>query len=300
MITRAEIRRAAGAVLHLVLAVALVALCQGMLLAQPKPGEEDKPLRGKAMSFEERFKQMDKNADGKLTAEELPNPNMLKKLDTNGDGVVTLEEAKAVMEHGGARPDNPAAALEQQFKLMDKNADGKLTAAEFPNAEKFKALDKNADGAVTLDEMRAAREANWANKGGEGAGGPLVSLVKLLDANGDGKLSAQEWASADAFKKLDANGDGAITMEELRGNLAPKAVDGPKPPQPAEAKSFEERFKQADKNGDGKLSPDEYPNPHGFKRMDTNGDGAITLEEAQAAKAADHKPATAEGGRKDK
>jgi arylsulfatase A-like enzyme len=42
-----------------------------------------------------RFKQFDKNGDGKLTPEELEKPKIFKQMDTNRDGVVTFEEAKA-------------------------------------------------------------------------------------------------------------------------------------------------------------------------------------------------------------
>jgi len=44
--------------------------------------------------MEERFKQFDKNSDGKLTPEEFSTPNF-KQMDKNNDGVVTLDEVRA-------------------------------------------------------------------------------------------------------------------------------------------------------------------------------------------------------------
>ena len=44
---------------------------------------------------------------------------------------------------------------EERFKKMDKNADGKITADEFPNKETFDRIDADKDGAVTLEEMKA-------------------------------------------------------------------------------------------------------------------------------------------------
>ena len=51
-------------------------------------------------SIEERFKQYDKNGDGKLTPEESPTLNF-KRADENNDGVLTLDEVKAY--YGSAR-----------------------------------------------------------------------------------------------------------------------------------------------------------------------------------------------------
>lgn len=49
--------------------------------------------------LEQRFRQLDRNGDGKLTPQELPG-QWFERLDTNKDGVVTLEEAKAAMGTG--------------------------------------------------------------------------------------------------------------------------------------------------------------------------------------------------------
>ncbi len=42
-----------------------------------------------------RFTQLDKDADGKLSAAELPRQKMFRQMDRDRDGSVTLEEAKA-------------------------------------------------------------------------------------------------------------------------------------------------------------------------------------------------------------
>ena len=52
------------------------------------------PARGAAGSLEARFKQFDKNGDGKLTPEEVPR-QLFTQMDKNKDGVVTFEEARA-------------------------------------------------------------------------------------------------------------------------------------------------------------------------------------------------------------
>lgn len=49
----------------------------------------------------DRFKQLDKDGDGKLTVAELAMPALFKLLDKNGDGFVTMEEAAALRGGGG-------------------------------------------------------------------------------------------------------------------------------------------------------------------------------------------------------
>ncbi len=66
-----------------------LSLCVAALAQQP----------GGQMTPEQRFKQLDRNGDGKLTPQELPG-EWFGRLDTNKDGVVTLVEARA----GAGRP----------------------------------------------------------------------------------------------------------------------------------------------------------------------------------------------------
>ncbi|MCX7920017.1 MAG: alkaline phosphatase family protein [bacterium] len=44
--------------------------------------------------------------------------------------------------------------VEERFKKFDTNADGKLTAAEFPRPKVFKQMDADNDGSITFNEMK--------------------------------------------------------------------------------------------------------------------------------------------------
>lgn len=58
-----------------------------------------------AQEADERFRRLDRDGDGRLSADELRNPALLRRLDRDGDGFVTLEEARsAVPSAGGAPP----------------------------------------------------------------------------------------------------------------------------------------------------------------------------------------------------
>jgi redoxin/copper type II ascorbate-dependent monooxygenase-like protein/EF hand domain-containing protein len=62
-----------------------------------------------ALALEQRFKQLDKNGDGKITTDELPQSAFFKQRDINGDGVITLAEALAALQAGAGATPPPAA-----------------------------------------------------------------------------------------------------------------------------------------------------------------------------------------------
>jgi len=57
---------------------------------------------GGSGALADRLKQADKNGDGQLTPDEVPDAALFKRMDANGDGVVTLEEARAAFRGQGA------------------------------------------------------------------------------------------------------------------------------------------------------------------------------------------------------
>lgn len=70
--------------------LSLVALiCGGVCAAQQQP-----PAR---MSPEDRFGQLDRNGDGKLSTQELRAPRIFGEMDADGDGLVTLDEARGYL-----------------------------------------------------------------------------------------------------------------------------------------------------------------------------------------------------------
>lgn len=104
-------------------------------------------------------------------------------------------------------------------------------------------------------------------------------LVRALDTNHDGIISADEIANAPAsLKALDQNGDGVLTIDEIR---PPRPADAPPPP-PDAAKHHpvSPLMLALDANGDGELSASEIANAAtSLKALDANHDGQLTRDE---------------------
>jgi Ca2+-binding EF-hand superfamily protein len=119
----------------------------------------------------------------------------------------------------------PAFANEpdDKFKLMDTNADGKISRAEHGSGAQamFGRMDANADGIVTAEEMNSLQTEKkssklkfWEKKGK--AGLSAAEKISMIDTNGDGQISRAEHeaGSEKMFTKMDANDDGFLSKEE--------------------------------------------------------------------------------------
>jgi EF-hand domain pair/EF hand len=115
------------------------------------------------------------------------------------------------------------------------------------------------------------------------------NAFKQIDTNGDGTISANELAAAQAnldrrrmdneFTKLDTNKDGQLSKAEFLA--ATPAVTALVP-------GTSRTIAVLDKNKDGKLTPDEFRAPQMtmFDKLDTNHDGTLSPTERQAGNAA--------------
>ncbi len=214
---------------------------------------------------------------------------------------------------------------------LDADGNGEISAAEIENAsDALKKLDKNDDGKLSLEELRpnwaagrgagegrerriegrparpdrperarqprgqGARRERGPNREGAGQGGDAAQRADRLmqmDADGDGKLSAEEAPEQlrNMIQRADSDGDGLVSKDELikmaesrrRGAAEDRRSDdsdagpprGRAPGGPGPG-GFIDRMFQFDEDNDGKLTRDELEKmAEQFGRFGRGGEG---------------------------
>lgn len=112
-----------------------------------------------------------------------------------------------------------------------------------------------------------------------------MSGFKAMDANGDGKVTAEEHAGAarKMFEAMDANRDGKVTAAEM--DAAQSKVKGANGN--GGGMSSPEKIRAVDANGDGILTAEEHAagSRKMFDAMNTDRDGALSQAEFDAGHA---------------
>lgn len=115
--------------------------------------------------------------------------------------------------------------------------------------------------------------------GGPGGPGRIPPVLRVLDADRNGEISAAEIAQAPAaLRTLDANADGTVSSDEL---LPPRPANAPTPPAGGSRPHPVFPVMLAlDANADGALSATEIANaPASLNALDADGDGKLTRDE---------------------
>lgn len=244
---------------------------------------DDKPATKAALpanreQAEAFFNRLDKNHDGKLTDDEIPERMRLRlsAIDTNGDKAIDKKEflrsfdrmqASVKATKGGRKFDSgneidsksesakpstgnvpkSAAKPEKSGKFAKKKADG------MPDPEAiFARMDADGDGKLSKDEAR----------------GPMRENFERIDLNKDGFISKDEFKKALAvLRRLRGEGAGGPGAEGERGNTSPR-----------------ELFNRQDLDADGRVTRAEAKGilSERFDELDLDKDGKLTLQEVEA------------------
>ncbi|MDZ4861709.1 MAG: EF-hand domain-containing protein [Candidatus Hydrogenedentes bacterium] len=234
------------------------------------------------------FKRADKDTSGTLTPEEALaiapgfTEARFKKFDKNADGLLTLDEVPQPRANQDQKK-QPRGA-DALFTRVDENKDGKVEFEELAKVtpkstrESFDQMDANKDGALSREEMLAGRAAAKQ----EEAAMPKVAIKQdeAAPAMQDKKAAAIP-NPIQLMRKADTDRNGSITFEELAA-VTPDLA--------------RERFDKMDVNKDGVLSAADRAQGTKDKKQETevhllkllmsdgDKDGNVTFEEMEAAK----------------
>jgi Ca2+-binding EF-hand superfamily protein len=208
------------------------------------PSQSD-PTANRPDETVQRLMSFDRNQDGTLTRDEVPDrlQGLFSRSDSNHDGKLTPDEIRASAARqsgpsGRAQRSGDATRMDPVLNVLDTNHDGVLSPAEIAAAPTaLKSLDKDGDGELSAAELRP-RQQTPADR--------AHHLLDEWDTNKDGKLTKPEAPDRlqQQFESIDTNQDSVLTEEELvsyftntpqqprlpepAGNAAPNS-QGPRP-----------------------------------------------------------------------
>ncbi|HEY6375337.1 MAG TPA: EF-hand domain-containing protein [Edaphobacter sp.] len=184
------------------------------------PSQSD-PAANKPDETVNRLMALDKNGDGVLTKDEVPDrlQGLFARADANHDGKLTSDEIRASASsqtgpNGRVQRTGDATRMDPILSAIDTDHDGVLSAAEIAAAPtSLKSLDKDGDGELSAAELHP-RQMSPNDR--------AKHMLDEWDTNKDGKITKPEAPDRvqQQFEAIDTNHDGVLTEEELTAYFA--------------------------------------------------------------------------------
>ncbi|MEM7204809.1 MAG: hypothetical protein AAF628_31425 [Planctomycetota bacterium] len=173
--------------------------------------------------------------------------------------VATLAAAPPQAAQSGRRDAKAWTMLAEKY---DADGDGTLTPAEYPRGDRaFRNLDRDSNGVIDAGDF-GRRSSRGSRGGGDRTTRALGALAGQADADGDGRVTADEWSAA--IRGLDADGDAVIAAAELQKGTSQGRRGVPR-------QMLRRLIRTLDRDGDGTLAVDELVARFGALDQDSDG-----------------------------
>ena len=220
-------------------------------------------------------------------AEDMPaqGPLPFATYDTDGNGTVseaeftTVQEQRQAQRAAQGRPVRGAAGR-PDFASFDQNGDGQLTPDELAAGQQAQRQSAPGRGMGAGQGMGQGMGAGQGMGPGMGAGrGMGPPAFADFDANADGCINAQEfasgWANArpgaggnmPAFTAFDADQDGYLSEQELNAGRAKRIAERSAEGRPMRNLANITPFADIDTNKDGRVDTGEFASHQAAHRM---------------------------------
>ncbi|MCA9057402.1 MAG: hypothetical protein KDA85_02845 [Planctomycetaceae bacterium] len=218
------------------------------------------------------IRQWDRNSDGRITPDEVPQPlkeRFQQALDRAGVTSVRLDQLRELLQ-GQLRPESPEPSTQPSSsdppQIMSEQ-DSRRTQRVQAVRSLIERLDADGDRRISREEQQR-----------------LPAIARMLDSNQDGQVTEQEIRAALRAAENNGSLDSSSTNPD-NGRNAPPQIRPGTPRRSGEATtpmpSPTAMFERLDRNNNGKLSADEIPERlrQSIRRADRNNDGEISADE---------------------
>ncbi|WP_428605060.1 EF-hand domain-containing protein [Sedimenticola sp.] len=163
-----------------------------------------------------------------VTPAPMPGPIAFATYDTNSDGKVSVEEFYAA----------------RNARIGERAKQGRMMK-NLGNAPAFEQFDADGDGYLSENELLKGQMNHMLQQRMSRPMGPMAGAGRAAP----GRAS---------FADFDRNGDGVVTAEEFAETRAARQADKAAQRYPMRNAGSAPSFESYDRNGDGRLTPDEF------------------------------------------